>query len=354
MSPKRKSAADAAKASPKKPVDYRKKAGSAIASWILYILLAVLIIAYAIVGNVLIGLAAFIVIIGIFYYEIKYSVKTEGTKKSVIDIASAIGFAIVVWIVLIFALHTTAPIDAVSSCSMLPVLHRGDLIVLSGITNMSGFLKTKDVPVVNVSQAAFANMESNMPSEFLSYFAYFNGNKSRISYVFDNNTSYAIGLYNTACLSQYSYAQKTSAYSKCYVPMASQASDLIRYNYSIGKVSLSGIHDIVYTSQVAIGNTVVTENYSNPIIVYKTTSRDYFTGSIIHRLVAVMNVSGSYYFLTKGDNNQALDIEFENYPASSQDVLGYVVADIPLAGYVKLILSGQLSVPAGCNQTIIR
>jgi len=79
-----------------------------------------------------------------------------------------------------------------------------------------------------------------------------------------------------------------------------------------------------------------------------------FSGSIIHRIYAILNVSGSYYFLTKGDNNQALDIEFGNYPANETSVVGYVIAEIPVLGYVKLILSGQLSVPQGCNQTILR
>jgi hypothetical protein len=73
---------------------------------------------------------------------------------------------------------------------------------------------------------------------------------------------------------------------------------------------------------------------------------------VIHRLYAILNVSGQYYFLTKGDNNQALDIEFENYPASKSDVLGYVIADVPVVGYVKLLLSGQVATPAGCNQTL--
>ena len=35
---------------------------------------------------------------------------------------------------------------------------------------------------------------------------------------------------------------------------------------------------------------------------------DYFTGDIIHRLVAALDVNGSYYTLTKGDNNPVLAI----------------------------------------------
>ncbi len=332
-----------------------KKEKSNRLAWALYALLALLIVAYAVLGSALVGLAALAVIICIFYYEIRHSVKTEGTRRSVIDMVGAICAAIAVWIVLIVLLHTTAPVDAVSSCSMLPVLQRGDLVLLSGITNITGFAESKHVPVVSVSGAAFASMEANMSQEFLSYYAYFNGNKSEISYIFDNASNYSIGLYNTKCLSTYSYLGRADMLRTCYVSQASQARDLIRYNYSIGKVSVAGaVHNIVYTSAISIGNTSIIENYSNPIIVYQTTAEDYFSGSIIHRVVALVNASGQYYFLTKGDNNQALDIEFENYPANQSEALGYVLADVPLLGYVKLLLSGQLAVPAGCNQTILR
>ena len=331
-----------------------RKKESSMAAWALYSLLAVLIVAYALLGNELVGLAALLTIVAIFYYEIKHSIRTEGTRKSAIDIAVAVGAALALWVVLILVLHTTAPIDAVSSCSMLPVLQRGDVVVLGGIGNATQFAASKRVPVVNVSAAAFRRMEGNMSSEFLSFYAYAEGNRSEIAYIFDNSTPHGIGLYNTACLSQYSYQGEPKYFSRCYVNM-SQGGDLIKYEYAVGNVSVAGApHDIVYTSGITVGNVSVVANYGNPIVVYQTTPQDYFTGSIIHRVFAVLNVSGSYYFLTKGDNNQALDIEFENYPASASSVTGYVLADVPLVGYVKLLLSGQLAVPAGCNQTILR
>ncbi len=331
-----------------------KKKESPKVAWALYALLAALIVAYAVLGNQLVGLAALLTIVAIFYYEIKHSIKTEGTRKSVIDIGMAVGAALLLWLVLILALRTSAPIDAVSSCSMLPVLQRGDIVVLSGIGNATQFLESKRVPVVDVSAAAFQRMESNMSGEFLSFYAYAEGNRSQISYTFDNGTPHGIGLYNTECLSRYSYLGEQRNFYKCYVDMG-QGSNLIKYSYSIGNVSIGGaVHNIVYTSGITVGNASVAANYANPIVVYQTTKQDYFSGSIIHRVFAVLNVSGSHYFLTKGDNNQALDIEFENYPANESAVTGYVLADVPLVGYVKLLLSGQLAVPAGCNQTILR
>ena len=101
-------------------------------SWILYPLLVVLIAIYAISNNALFGALVVLVIAAILVFEVKYSVKTEGTKDTIIGIATAVGAAIAVWIIIIFVLNTTAPLDVVSSCSMLPVLHRGDLVVLQG------------------------------------------------------------------------------------------------------------------------------------------------------------------------------------------------------------------------------
>ncbi|MDE1855555.1 MAG: hypothetical protein KGH57_04555 [Candidatus Micrarchaeota archaeon] len=333
--------------------DKKKRKPESKLSWLLYLLLILLIGVYAVFGNIVVGAVAFLLIIMILIFEVKSSIASEGARKSMIDIGVAIGAAIVFWIILIVALHTTAPVDAVSSCSMLPVLHRGDLVVLHGIDNVSGFASANHVPVINVSASAFAQMQSNIQDEFLAYFAYFQGNLSRISYVITNNTPYTVGLYNIACISQAQYLNQRSRVADCFVPQQAQQSNLIRYSYSIGNLSYGKyLFKAVYTSQIAVGNSTIADNYSNPIIVYQTTSRDSFSGSIIHRLYAIINAGGQYYFLTKGDNNQALDIEFANYPANQSAVLGYVIADIPVVGYVKLLLSGQIATPAGCNETL--
>ncbi len=323
-------------------------------SWLLYLLLIALIAIYALYGNIVVGAVAFILIIIILVFEVRTSVATEGARKSVVDIGVAIGAAVIFWILLIIVLHTSAPVDAVSSCSMLPALHRGDLVVLHGIDNVSNFAQSNHVPVISVNQSAFDAMQASMPNEFLAYFAYFNGNKSQISYVIPNSSvQYDIGLYNTICVSQAQYLGKQSVVSKCSVPVQAQQPNLIKYSYSIGSLHYGReVFSAIYTSNITIGNTTISENYSNPIIVYQTTSRDSFSGSIIHRLYAILNVSGQYYFLTKGDNNQALDIEFGNYPSNQSAVLGYVIGDIPVLGYVKLLLSGQIATPAGCNTTL--
>ncbi len=319
--------------------------------WPVYLLLLILLLLYALHNNPIIGLAVFVVLVFILVLEFRVSIHTEGARKSVYDILYAIGIAVAIWVVLIIVLQTTSPVDAVASCSMLPVLHRGDLVVLHGISNMSSFVEQHRIPVINMTQAQFSSLESNMSSEFLSFYAFVGNNESKITEVIPPGLGYSVALYNTKCLDAYSYLGQQDNYYRC---ISSQSNNLIKYNYAIGKEMLNGSeYSIVYTSSIVFGNETIIENYSNPIIIYRTTSQDSFSGDIIHRLYAVIHVGNEYYTLTKGDNNPALDIEFSNYPAGQNDIVGYVLADIPIVGYLKLIISGQLGSVPGCNQQIL-
>jgi len=325
-------------------------------SWLLYALLVVAVVAYAFTSSVLIGMGAFALVVIILMYEFRQSVKEEGAKGTVVDVAKALAVVAVIWLVLIIVLGTTQPVNVVASCSMLPVLNRGDLVFLHGISNMSSFLQSNHIPVINVSQSQFNSMEANMNSEFLAYFAYAKVDHSDIGYIGNfSNSTYGIGLYNTHCIDYYSSLSEPTEYARCAVPAGYQSRNLIRYNYSIGKAVINGVTEqAVYTSSITIANHTVVENYSNPIIIYQTTPSDYFSGDIIHRVVAALDVNSSYYILTKGDNNPGLDMEFGNYPISQSSVIGYNIATVPLIGYLKLIISGQLGAVAGCNQTMLR
>jgi hypothetical protein len=66
----------------------------------------------------------------------------------------------------------------------------------------------------------------------------------------------------------------------------------------------------------------------------------------------VLNVSGKYYVLTKGDNNPGLDLQYGNYPSNMSFIEGKVVASIPYLGYLKLALSNSFVEPSGCNSTV--
>lgn len=326
-------------------------------TWI-YILYAFVIIAFAILwitnsNNIIFALTLIAIVI---IAELKLSAKSEGLKKTLFEAGASIIIAIAaVLIIPSIILHTSAPIDVVASCSMLPVMHRGDLVVLSGITNMTQFLQKNKIPVVNVSQATFSTMLNNMNSEFVEPFAYFSGNRSAITLTPINGSAYSVGFYSVSCINTYTYLRQPYNYNKCYVNPYSLSNNLIKYNYSIGRLQQAGQNlNVVYVSSITIGNTTLTQNYSNPIIVYRTTSSDYFSGDIIHRLYVAIRVGNNYYLLTKGDNNLVLDIEAMNYPINMTNVVGSVVADVPYLGYPSLIIKGQIGSVPGCNQVIVR
>ena len=234
----------------------------------------------------ILGVLAFVILAVTIAAEFKYSVKEEGMRKSLYDIIIAVVAIAVLWIILILVLGTTAPINVVASCSMLPTLHRGDLVVLRGIPNITEFLGSHGVPVVNVSPQEMNHTLSNMSREFLAFFAYDPSNKSNYGEIFSSR-QLPIGLYDTKCLASYESLGLYSKLATCLVH--SQQGDLIQYNYSIENVSGGGnVEYTPQTSEIMISNTIINENYGDPIIVYQTTSNDSFSGDIIHRLVAAI------------------------------------------------------------------
>ena len=220
--------------------------------WLLYAALFVFLAAYVLTKLPLFGLAFVLLFIIIIAAEVRDSIRQEGSKKTLIELASAVGAIILIWIVMILLLGTNSPVDVVPSCSMIPYLHVGDIVLLHGMGNLAQFLRQHSgVPVVNVSSAAFDGMLSSMGNEYLSYYA--EPATALIAYVTDYQDNYSIGLYNTKCLSAYSYLGQKSNFYKCYVPESSQKSNLIKYNYSIGKIIIGGItYKMVYTSGITI------------------------------------------------------------------------------------------------------
>ncbi|MBU1198061.1 hypothetical protein KJ765_06165 [Candidatus Micrarchaeota archaeon] len=53
-------------------------------------------------------------------------------KAAIIELDSAFFAALFVWLFIGFILNTSTPIDVVTSCSMVPTLDRGDLIIIQG------------------------------------------------------------------------------------------------------------------------------------------------------------------------------------------------------------------------------
>jgi heme/copper-type cytochrome/quinol oxidase subunit 4 len=334
------------------------------AIWALYALIILSVLAYAAYNVPAIGALAVILIIITLIAEFRLSIKEEGTKKSIYEVIVALVTVVVGWLIISAILQTSSPINVVASCSMLPNLHRGDMVFLHGITNMSQFLSSNHVPIVNLSGSQFTSY-ANISTMWRVYLPYYDDKTSLLnsfganpfSPFIPSGSNYKIGLYDLKCIDY--YVSKGIYYdsSKCYVDQTDQKDSLVQYNYSIERLSASNGTNtsVVVTSELKIDGTVIKENYSNPIIVYATVPNDSYPQSdVVHRLVAAVKDDGHYYLLTKGDNNPYLDLQVVNYPVNQSSTVGYVIGSVPVLGYIKILLSGQISSVAGCNETIIR
>ncbi len=316
-----------------------------ISIWPLYILFFALLALYiATQGrqlSIIFGTLSAFAIIAIIVMEFSYSIKDEGLTRNLVEVIIAIAVVVLIWFALRFILGTGDPVDVVPSCSMLPALQRGDLIVLQG-SNLSRI----DAPVINVTPKEFSTMESDFGSEELVCMAYVNSSSgTQISQVV--HSGWSIGLF--AFVDGEYYPE----------PANGQGNNLIRYYCGSRSIRLDNgtILNEAYTTGISILGHSVYGDRNNTIIVYKTLPGDYFyklgDAYVVHRVYAVLNVSGSYYALTKGDNNPGLDMQYGNYPISQSNVEGRVIASVPYLGYIKLMFSGEIAQPTGCNSTVL-
>ncbi len=289
----------------------------------------------------ILGIALFMVIVILIILEITNGIKEEGFKRNVIEIVAAILIVVVFWFSLKALLHTNYPLDVVPSCSMLPNLKRGDLILLQGVSNITNI----KAPIVKMNASSYAVLKSETQNEFLSCVAY-EQEGSRIAVSSIVLPGYSVGLFSGANGGE-------------IVPYSYESNNPIQYACGTAQIKFDNgtTENEAYTTSVTISGTTITGDKNNSVIVYATVPKDYFyqlgDGYIVHRAYAIINASGNYTVLTKGDNNAGLDIQYDNYPVNQSSVEGKVVASIPYLGYLKLVLSNSFTEPAGCNSTVV-
>jgi len=309
----------------------------------IYVLVIVLFVAYFVFQNsgalsIIIGSTLFFVIIILIVLEVANGIREEGIGRNILEIALAIVIVLVLWFALRFILNTSYPIDVVPSCSMLPALSRGDMIFVQGV-NQTGI----SAPIVNVSSQQFTSSFTNSRTESLECVAYNRtGSSIQVSQII--KPGYHVGLLesNNASYSIINPAAQTGA-----------------IKYICGAVNVTYQNSTVKSEASTIGitieNTTIYGDRNNSVVVYQTIPQDLFyqegDSYIVHRVYAVVNASGSYYVLTKGDNNPGLDVQYFNYPANVSQVQGKVIGSVPYLGYLKLILSNNFVEPTGCNYT---
>lgn len=316
-----------------------------ITTWPLYVLLVLLLALYILSQRVaylslVAGVLVVVVIVVLLVLELANTSMQKGKVRNIAEIALGIIIVVAFWFGLQAVLATSHPLDVVPSCSMLPYLQRGDMIVLQGVHNISQIR----APVVDVTQAQVDALEHNLSRESLECVAY--ASTSQGVYVSQFvRQGYSVGLlYSTQSGGQ-------------IVSGSFQDGNLVRYTCGTADVKFTNgtVMQEAYTKSITIGNTTITGDANNSVVVYGTVPGDLFysygDAYIVHRVYAVLRTSSNYYVLTKGDNNPGLDLQYGNYPANASEVQGKVIASIPYIGYLKLALSGSFTEPTGCNYT---
>jgi hypothetical protein len=318
---------------------------SSITTWPIYLLLVLLFVLYIVFQgvaylSVALGALIVIMIIALVVLEVALGAKEQGYMRNIAEVAAALVLVGALWFGMEFFLHTSHPIDVVPSCSMLPYLHRGDMIVLQGVSNISQIR----APVVNVSDSTIAAINSNISRETLACVAY----RQTASGLYVSQflgPGYSVGLLHQ------------TGSSGEIVPNSFQAGNPVQYTCGTTNVLFSNgtTKTEAYTTAITIDGTTIKGDANNSVVVYGTVPGDLFykygDAYIVHRVYAVLRDSSTYYVLTKGDNNPGLDLQYSNYPASASSLQGLVVASIPYVGYLKLALSGSFVEPTGCNYT---
>jgi len=105
------------------------------------------------------------------------------------------------------------------------------------------------------------------------------------------------------------------------------------------------------TTGVTINGVTYSLNKTDDVIVYEPNPQYY--GLIIHRVFLKMKVGNQTYYLTKGDNNLALDQEQGISIVPQEKVHGKVILRVPYVGYLKLFLFLQFEEPPGCDIRVL-
>ena len=124
-----------------------------------YVLLIILFALYIVfqhglVLSYIIGIALFLTLVAIIGLETLNGVREYGYKRNIIEIVVVVLIVLGIWFSLRFFLATKYPLDVVPSCSMLPSLQRGSILLLHGVQSPAQLR----APVVNVSKATYSGI----------------------------------------------------------------------------------------------------------------------------------------------------------------------------------------------------
>ena len=298
-------------------------------------LLAIFLVLYVLTKNSIFGILFAIALIATVALEVWGGTKKHGWKHELKDTAITLGGIIVFWFVLTIVLNSSVPINAVVSCSMLPNVERGDLILVQGADPI-GYELELTQEELSALQSPEATISAGAAGTFKvngSIYSYCSQHKENLCTLFVSNPE---------------------IFTEQKGPFTFNYGTCTRHDGTIELITPC------VTSVEYKGATYYT-NLSHDTIVYGPPAGDLYsyTGDIIHRLFFKINVGEETYYLTKGDNNPTFDIQVYDYSVmlgnrapSSSDYKGKILVQVPYLGYPKLFISGFVSETVNCGTTL--
>lgn len=294
----------------------------------IYAVLAVFFLLFLFTKSSVFAVLCAFVIVLMLVGESVLGVSEHGFRKEFSELFIAIATALLIWFGLGFVLSTSAPLNAIVSCSMLPDLERGDLVVLQGSEprGIDVYLDDFDFDRTSAYVEGVGEIQTNV--SLMTYCTYFPS--------------------SAPCEALRKNPEKVS-----------EIHGQLEFRYGWCAISRGGVRsEIACVKSIKVGGTEYTVQPVGDTIVYGTLPTDGFSGGqgykeIIHRVFLKVHSNGRTYYITKGDNNDRFDIQYENAPATPDRVVGKVIFRAPYLGYFKLFLFGFFADPPGCDRVFI-
>ncbi|VVB58280.1 Uncharacterised protein [Candidatus Anstonella stagnisolia] len=246
-----------------------------------------------------------------------------GLRNEIREAVLAILWALSIWFLIGFLLGTKVPFNGVVSCSMVPNLERGDLLLLKA--------DPANANTIALSKEGFDSLTSTATIIYAGSTYSFNG--SIFAYCVQHP---AEGL----CI-------EFSKNAPAFVEMHGPVSFTYGYCERIAKGSGALVDREICVKEISYDGKALS---TADIAVYEPNKGDLFSysGDIVHRIVARFSYANSTKYITKGDNNPVADMQvytnsMGNSPFSKERVKGIVAFKLPYLGFFKLALSSPLN-----------
>jgi hypothetical protein len=298
-------------------------------------LLAFLLILYVLTKISLFGILFALALVATVALEIWAGSRSRGWKGELKDTVLSLVAIIVLWIALGFILNSPVPINAVVSCSMLPNVERGDLILVQGAEPL-GY----EVEISEEELRALQSTEATVSAGALGSFE-----------IQGSLYSYCTQHRDDVCTL---FASDPEMFTETRGPFTFNYGSCIRKSGNLGLVTPC-VESVDFRGQEYLAN------FSHDTIVYGPRPGELYSyaGDIIHRLYFKVRSGDETYYLTKGDNNPVFDIQVYDYSInagnsapSSPQLKGLILFRIPFLGYPKLFISGFFAETANCDSTL--